>query len=61
MGNNRLSWNEAPAILTTKQVGEILGLSAKAIRNRCAKNEIPATKFGRLWRIDKQKLIESMQ
>ena len=61
MENKSLSWDEAPMILTTKQVSELLELSVGVIRKRCSKKEIPAAKFGRLWRIDKQKLIESMK
>ena len=56
-----LSWDEAPAILTPKQAGMLLGLSVAVIRKRCITREIPAAKFGRLWRIDKQKLIEAMK
>ena len=53
-----LSWEDAPIILTAQQVSELLGVSPKTIRIRCAKKEIPAIKIGKLWRIDKQKLME---
>ena len=61
MENMCLSWDEAPIVLTPKQAGMLLGLSVGVIRKLCIAKEIPAAKFGRLWKIDKQKLMETMK
>ena len=58
MGNKHLSWDEAPVILTPKDAGILLGLSEQSIRMRCRKGKLPAIKIGKLWRIDKEKLME---
>ena len=57
---NMLSWDNAPIILTAKQTGVLLGLSADTIRKRCIKKKLPATQIGKSWRIDKQKLMEQI-
>ena len=53
-----LSWDEAPVVITPKEAAVLLGVSVDTVRRHCAKKVLPAARFGRQWRIDKQKLME---
>lgn len=55
---NYLTWNEVPALMTLEEAGLLLGLSVESVRRYCVSKDIPAVQIGRLWRIDKQKLME---
>ena len=55
---NYLSWNEVPALMTIEEAAVLMGLSVESIRRYCLLGDIPAVQIGKLWRIDKQKLME---
>ena len=44
------------AYLSVAQVCALLGVCAKTVRRRIASGELPATKFGRDWRIARSDL-----
>ena len=52
---------EYPAILTTDQAAEILGLSKRTITRLCANSELPSFKVGNMIRIPKRALISAME
>ena len=52
-----LTWNDVPALIDLEQASVLLGLSVEAVRRYCVSGDIPAIQIGRLWRIDKQKLM----
>ena len=55
--NRFLTWNDVPALIDLEQASILLGLSVEAVRRYCVSGDIPAIQIGRLWRIDKQKLM----
>lgn len=56
--NTNLTWLNAPLILSVEQTAFLLGLNTEMIINYCEKKELPAVKFGRNWKIDKEKLMK---
>lgn len=55
---NFLTWNDVPTLLDLEQASVLLGLSVESVRRYCVSGDIPAIQIGRLWRIDKQKLMK---
>ena len=45
-----------PAILTPEECANILGISYEQVRKLCRTGALPATKFGKLWRVQKEAL-----
>lgn len=56
--NRFLTWNDVPALIDLEQASVLLGLSVESVRRYCVSGDIPAIQIGRLWRIDKQKLMK---
>ena len=56
--NNYLTWNDVPALIDLEQASQLLGLSVDSVRRYCVIGDIPAVQIGKLWRIDKQKLMK---
>lgn len=50
------SWSEAPAVLTVEDASILLGIKQELLRAWLRNGSIPGTKFGKSWRIDKEKL-----
>lgn len=53
-----LSWDEVPVLISLEQAAVLLGVGVDAVRKYCVANELPATRIGKVWHIDKQKLME---
>jgi len=45
-------------LLTVAQVAERLNVTSRTVRNWCANETLPATKFGHIWMIDVAELEE---
>lgn len=56
--NFYLTWDEVPVLISLEQASILLGIGIDAVRKQCVKNELPATKIGKTWHIDKQRLME---
>lgn len=56
--NFYLTWDEVPVLISLEQAAILLGIGIDAVRKHCVNNEIPATKIGKTWHIDKQRLME---
>lgn len=50
------SWSQVKLLLTLNEVAFILDVSHEQARRLCAKGDIPATKVGSEWRVEKTKL-----
>lgn len=50
------TWNDYPIVLTVTQAAALLNISAGTIAAKCKSGEIPATKIGRSWSIDRDQL-----
>ena len=53
-----LTWNDVPALIDLEQASVLLGLSMDSVRRYCLTGDIPAVQIGKLWRIDKEKLMK---
>lgn len=53
-----LTWDEVPVLISLEQAAILLGVGVDAVRKYCVANELPATRIGKVWHIDKQKLME---
>lgn len=53
-----LTWDEVPVLLSLEQASILLGIGIDAVRKHCVNNELPAKKIGKVWHIDKQRLME---
>jgi excisionase family DNA binding protein len=53
-----LTWNDVPTLIDLEQASVLLGLSVESVRRYCVSGDIPAVQIGRLWRIDKEKLMK---
>ena len=53
-----LSWNDVPALIDLEQASALLGLNIESVRRYCVIGDIPAVQIGKLWRIDKYKLMQ---
>jgi len=57
MTKEKITWNNAPDVLTPKQVQDLLQISRPTIFRLLAKGELPgAVKLGGSWRIDREQL-----
>lgn len=56
--NAYLTWDEVPVLISLEQAAILLGIGIDAVRKHCVNNELPATKIGKTWHIDKQRLME---
>lgn len=52
------TWDEVPVLISLEQAAILLGIGIDAVRKHCVNNELPATKIGKTWHIDKQRLME---
>jgi excisionase family DNA binding protein len=52
------TWNELPVLISLEQASILLGVGVDCVRKHCIANELPAVQIGRVWHIDKQKLME---
>ena len=52
------TWENVPALMTIDEAGLLLGLSIESVRRYCLTGDIPATRIGKQWRIDKEKLMK---
>ena len=52
------TWDEVPVLISLEQAAILLGIGVDAVRKHCVNNELPAKKIGKVWHIDKQKLME---
>jgi excisionase family DNA binding protein len=53
-----LTWDEVPVLISLEQAATLLGVGVDAVRKYCVANELPAIRIGKVWHIDKQKLME---
>ena len=53
-----LTWDEVPVLISLEQAAALLGVGVDAVRKYCVANELPAIRIGKVWHIDKQKLME---
>lgn len=49
-----------PLVLTTNDVAELLGSSAKHVRDLCTRKEIQAVQVGSVWRIPTKPLLAQL-
>ena len=45
-----------PPLLSVRQTAGILGLSERQVSRLCLRDELPAIKIGKVWRINRQRL-----
>lgn len=50
------SWDSCPTIMSVNDASILLDISKRTIRRLCAQGDIPASKFGKHWRIEKDAL-----
>jgi len=50
------NWAQVKLLLTLSEVAFILDVSNEQARRLCARGDIPATKVGNEWRVEKTKL-----
>ena len=50
-----------PAVLTSKQVADILGVTRKYVQTMASNGDIPSVKIGSAWRFSKAKVLEMVQ
>lgn len=55
---NYLTWDDVPVLISLEQAAILLGVGVDAVRKYCVANELPAKRIGKVWHIDKQKLME---
>ena len=51
-------WQTVPVVIDLKYAARIIGVSEKALIQRCQKKQFPAYKEGKLWRVKKESLLE---
>lgn len=44
----------------TDEVAKLIGTSDRSIRRRCERGDVKATKFGRVWLIDRRALMAQL-
>lgn len=49
---------DLPALLSPEQSGNICGVSARTITNLCNNGTLKACRIGRLWRVNRDALLE---
>lgn len=52
------SWDNASALLSINEASNLLQVPEPTIRHWCRTGQVPASRIGNLWRIDKRKLME---
>lgn len=50
------SWDEVPVLIDVKTACILLKMSEENVLGLCKNNTLPARKYGKQWRIDKEKL-----
>ncbi len=50
-------YDKVPVLMTVQQAANLLQMSERTVLNLINNNEIEATKFGKEWRISKEKLL----
>ncbi len=53
-----LSWNDVPVLISLEQASILLGVGIDSVQRYCISQELPAVKIGKVWHIDKQKLMQ---
>ena len=53
-----LTWGDVPALIDLEQTSALLGLSIESVRRYCLTGDIPAVRIGKLWRVDKERLMK---
>lgn len=53
-----LTWEEVPVLISLEQASILLGVGVDAVRKYCIADELPAIRIGKVWHIDKQKLMQ---
>jgi excisionase family DNA binding protein len=57
MSDTYKNWDDLPLALTTKEVAEVLRVTETTVKNMLNAGTIPAAKFGRAWRINRDDLL----
>lgn len=47
----------APAVLTPKQVGDLLGICPRTVQKMAQRGELPGVKVGNKWRFSRAKIV----
>lgn len=50
-------YDKVPVLMTVQQAANLLQMSERTVLNLINNNEIEATKYGKEWRISKEKLL----
>jgi excisionase family DNA binding protein len=50
------NWSQVPLLLSTKDVGDVLGVHINTVKRLISDGKIPAQKIGRAWKIRKEDL-----
>ncbi|MBR5826633.1 MAG: helix-turn-helix domain-containing protein [Clostridia bacterium] len=54
-------WNQLPPVLTVQEVAMLMQTNEQVIRKYAREKLIPAVKFGKSWRFEKNALREYME
>lgn len=57
----RPGWDDFPDVMTCEDVAALMDFEIHTVRKFAMSGQIPATRFGREWRIDKAALMSKMQ